>query len=113
MKKYLILCLTIFFSQSLSAAIVCSTPRENKTIEISDSKVSIKGPEELGASRWVASVKGVRTKLVGTGFTKVLFHNGSKHIIHIEDKNEFSVLDDYLIIRSKEGHEIIYPLSCE
>lgn len=112
MKTLLTIALFVI-TQNISAAIVCETPRETKKIEIGDQKVTISGPEELGPSRVVASVKAVRTKLQGTGFTKVLFHSGAKHIIHVEDKNSFSEVDDYLIIRSAEGHEITYPLNCK
>lgn len=112
MKTLLTIAL-IAFTQSLSAAIVCETPRESKTIEIESQTVTIKGSEEISPSRVVASIGAVRTKLQGNGFTKVLFHSGAKHIIHIEDRNSFSEVDDYLIIRSSEGHEITYPLNCK
>lgn len=111
--KPLFLTLLIVLSQSIAAAIVCETPRESKMIEIGLDKVTIKDHEDFGAARVVASINRVRTKNEGSGFTKVLFHSGSKHIIHVGDKNNFSELDDYLIIRSDEGHEITYPLHCK
>jgi hypothetical protein len=92
--------------------ITCETPRGTKVLVIEDQKVSISQPFRIDQTRSVASVQGVRTKLEGTGFTKVMFHNGAKHIIHIEDRKSFSVVDDYLIIRSNEGHEMTYPLEC-
>lgn len=97
---------------SSSGKITCETPRGTKVLVIDDQKVSISQPLRISQNRAVASVQGVRTKLEGPGFTKVLFHNGAKHIIHIEDRKNFSVVDDYLIIRSNEGHEMTYPLEC-
>lgn len=92
--------------------ITCETPRGAKVIVIENQKVSLSQPFRLNQNRAVASVSGVRTKLKGSGFEKILYHNGAKHIIHIEDSKSFSSFDDYLIIRSSEGHEMTYPLEC-
>jgi hypothetical protein len=109
--------LTILIAMAISfssyGSITCHTPRTTKVLVIDDQKVTIGQPLKIQAERSVASVLGVRTKIVGPGFTKVMFHNGAKHIIHIEDKNSFSYVDDYLIIKSAQGHEMTYPLECE
>lgn len=111
----LILGLALFFgsTHTMAKKITCKTPRGTKVLTIEDQRVSIQQPLRLNNERSVASVAGVRTKLEGNGFTKVLFHNGSKHIIHIDDSKSFSYVDDYLIIRSNEGHEMTYPLECK
>jgi hypothetical protein len=92
--------------------IICTTPRESKVILIKDSSVAFSTPEKLINQRSVASVSSVRTKLERDGFTKIIFLDGIKHTIHIENKNKFSDLDDYMVLRSREGHEITYPLTC-
>jgi hypothetical protein len=86
----------------------------SKKIVITKKSVAISKPflKELG-ERSVASTTSVRTKFTGTGFDKVIFNNGNKHVVHIEDRNNFSEVDDYLLVKSKEGHEMIYPLICE
>lgn len=94
-------------------SITCHTPRNSKVLVIDNQKVTISQPLKIQADRTVASVQGVRTKIEGEGFTKVLFHNGAKHTIHVENKGSFSYVDDYLIIKSAEGHEITYPLECQ
>ena len=116
-KALALLSLFLFAQNSVasvetSGKITCETPRGNKVLVIEDQKVSISQPFRIKQERAVASVQNVRTKLAGSGFTKVLFHNGVKHIIHVEDRQNFSAIDDYLIIRSNEGHEMTYPLEC-
>lgn len=116
-KSLLILGISLFSANTMAVMeggqkITCETPRGTKVLVIDNQKVSISQPLKINQNRAVASVEGVRTKFEGTGFTKVLFYNGAKHIIHIEDKKNFSVVDDYLIIRSNEGHEMTYPLEC-
>ncbi|MBT5094565.1 MAG: hypothetical protein HOM21_10000, partial [Halobacteriovoraceae bacterium] len=58
------------------------------------------------------SVSNIRTRFEGQGYTKIVKFEGQKHMIHIENKGSFSEVDDYLLIRSKKGHEMTYPLSC-
>lgn len=117
MKALKITVMTILTMSVMSSALAkttCYTPRMSKKIVITDKSVAISKPflKELG-ERAVASTTSVRTKLVGSGFEKVIFSNGNKHTVHIEDKSNFSQVDDYLLIKSKEGHEMIYPLTCE
>jgi len=112
-KNMTIMTFLLMLSTGASAAITCSTPRNAKVISMDENKVSISRPLQFTKERSIASVDSARTKLVGSGFTKVLFHDGAKHIIHVEDKKSFSELDDYLIIRSAEGHEMTYPLECQ
>tara|TARA_Y100000780_G_C13695979_1_gene422420 strand:- start:28917 stop:29222 length:306 start_codon:yes stop_codon:yes gene_type:complete len=92
--------------------IICTTPRESKVVLIKDTSVALSTPEKLINQRTVASVSSVRTKLQGKGFTKIIFLDGIKHTIHIENQNDFSDVNDYMVMRSQEGHEITYPLTC-
>ncbi len=92
--------------------IICTTPRESKVVLIKESAVALSTPEKLINQRTVASVSSVRTKHEGKGFTKIIYLDGIKHTIHIEDENKFSDISDYMVMRSQEGHEITYPLTC-
>lgn len=114
MRMLKLLLLASLFSTSALADITCYTPRMGRKIVIQDNSVAISKPF-LGKSeeRAVASVNSVRTKLIGHGFSKILFNGGAKHIVHINDANNFSEINDYLLIRSAEGHEMTYPLTCE
>jgi len=106
----------IFFflvAAPLWASITCTTPRESKVLVIKKESVSLSKPYLDESSRSVASTSVIRTKLLGKGFTKVLFVDGNKHTIHIEDQASFSDVNDYLVIRSKMGHEMTYPLNCQ
>jgi hypothetical protein len=50
---------------------------------------------------------------MGNGFSKFFYVSGKKYTIHIDDKDNFSDIDDYMIIKSSNGHEITYPLNCQ
>lgn len=106
--------ISMMTSYSVSAApqIICTTPRESKVVLIKETSVALSTPEELINSRSVASVNSVRTRHQGKGFTKIIFLEGVKHTIHIDDQNKFSDVNDYMVMRSREGHEITYPLTC-
>ncbi len=105
--------LILIQAQAMAAPqIICTTPRESKVVLIKDTSIALSTPEKLINQRTVASVSSVRTKVEGKGFTKIIFMNGIKHTIHIENKNEFSDSNDYMVLRSGEGHEITYPLTC-
>ena len=100
-------------SQALAAPqIICTTPRESKVVLIKETSIALSTPEKLINQRTVASVSSVRTKIEGKGFTKIIFMNGIKHTIHIDDQAQFSDTNDYMVMRSNEGHEITYPLTC-
>lgn len=92
--------------------IICTTPRESKVILIKETSVALSTPERLLNQRSVASISSVRTKREGKGFTKIIYLNGIKHTIHIENQKHFSDVNDYMVMRSQEGHEITYPLTC-
>ena len=109
--------LTIYFVLAVSnifaaPQIICTTPRESKVVLIKDRSIAFSTPEKLINQRSVASVSSVRTKLEGSGFTKIIFLDGIKHTIHIESKDNFSDVNDYMVMRSQEGHEMTYPLTC-
>lgn len=99
-------------STTSQANVFCHTPNSNKIFEIKDSKVTFFNEFDKTAKRELASVHA-RSKLSAKGTTKILDFENKKHTIHIEDTNHFSDTEDYIIIKAKSGHEVIYPLSCQ
>ncbi len=104
----------LIMGQTAFAAIVCSSDRMQKDLVISKSSIAFQEHKDSSDSRSIASsnLLGVRTKKTAKGFNKIVFFEGQKHTIHVEDINSFTDVDDYITIRSQKGHEIIYPLSC-
>jgi hypothetical protein len=109
--KTLVLSLITILSINSYASIVCHTPRMNKQFEIKENKISFFKEENELKNREIASLVS-RNKSELKGLTKIVDFENQKHTIHIEDKNNFSDVNDYLVIRNKSGHEIIYPISC-
>ena len=111
-KKLVYFFLPIFFLASWVAhaqgEITCETPRKYHRLVIRKTSVSILIPN----TRSVASELHARTKLRGNGITKIVYLDGKKFTVHIEDKDNFSESKDYLVIRSQDRQEITYPLSC-
>lgn len=96
------------------AAIICHTPRVQMAFKLSENNVAFL-KQGLSDGRSVASenITQVRTRLTATGLSRTLDYNGKRHTIHIGNGQSFSQLDDYIVIRNSEGHEITYPLECE
>ena len=105
---FIILC---GISLNSMAAIVCHTPRMNRNFEIDDNKISFFQEGSELKHREIASLV-TRNKVDGIGLTKVVNFENQKHIIHIENVDHFSDINDYIIIKNNTGHEIVYPLSC-
>ena len=103
--------LMLFGSAQAAVAINCETAFKEKTFLIEDERIVFsKDSHELGRS--ISSVDQVRTERRHKGFDKVLYKDGLKHRIHIDDANSFNEVEDYMVITSPKGHEMTYPLSC-
>jgi hypothetical protein len=116
MKTILIACVTfLIMGQTAFAGITCSSDRMQKDLVISKSSVAFNEYHDSSDSRSIASsnLHGVRTQKTIKGFNKIVFFEGQKHTIHIDDVSNFSDVNDYITIRSQKGHEIIYPISCQ
>ncbi len=113
MKTFFDLLILSFALWAVSARaggnITCSTPRENKVFTLNDDSIAF----HKNGHRELASLVEVNTVKTGSGMTKTLWMDGQKHIIHINDMKNFSETEDYIILRSRQGHEVIYPLSCK
>ncbi|MFP5458548.1 MAG: hypothetical protein ACLGG7_07430 [Bacteriovoracia bacterium] len=107
----LLLALNMFGKAHAASDIVCETAFGEKSFVIeADRVVFSKETDEHGRS--ISSVDQVRTERRHKGFDKVLFKDGLKHRIHIENPATLSEVDDYMVITSPKGHEMTYPLSC-
>jgi riboflavin synthase len=89
----------------------CETAFGEKTFQIESERVVFHRPE-ADQGRSISSIDHVRTEKRHKGFDKVLFKDGLKHRIHIDNTQEFSDINDYMVITSPKGHEMTYPLSC-
>lgn len=94
--------------------LICHTPRVNLALKVEHNNILFIR-ESVDAARGLASteVQNVRTLYRSGSITKVLQYNGDRYTIHIGDQATFSNLDNYMIVRNDEGHEMTYPLSCE
>lgn len=102
----------LFFIQAKSfASITCHTPRLSKAFQINSTSVAFY-QNDVAHSREIASTIPARTRFTGQGFTKVIINGGNKYTLHIENKNSFSEVDDYLTIKNDKGHEMTYPITC-
>ena len=99
------------FGQKAQAAISCSTAFGEKTFLIEDERVVFE-KENADHGRSISSIEQVRTERRHKGFDKLLYKDGLKHRIHINDAASFNDVDDYMVITSPKGHEMTYPLSC-
>jgi len=95
-----------------SAKMICHTPRLDKAFVVGATQVTFLDETQQEADRNLASIEGIRTKISGSGFTKIMNFEGQKHTIHVDDVNSPSQVNDYLVIKSREGHELTYPLDC-
>ena len=111
MKTLLITILAII-SFNTEASILCHTPRMNKVFEVNDKKVVFFNEFDTKAKRELASTPS-RTKSSEKGITKYVDFENQKHTIHINDMENFSDVNDYIIIKARTGHEVTYPITCE
>lgn len=92
--------------------VFCKTPRGKRQFTLTANKV-IFGPLKKVNNRKLASTAIIRESIESKGVNKIVLFEGHKYSIHIEDLKNFDQVNDYLIIRSKEGHEITYPIHCQ
>lgn len=115
--KYGPILLVIAFAHSSYASnkpIVCKTHRGAKVFKIVGNRVSINLSNDIESPRMPASLNTkARHKVNAKGVTKVLFFEGNKHLVHVEDTMNPSSLDDYVTITTNQGHAITYPLNCQ
>lgn len=109
--KSLVITFFTLLTFNTEASILCHTPRMNKIFEVSEKKITFFSEFDSRAKRELASVVS-RSKSSVAGITKFVDFENQKHTIHITDTNNFSDINDYIIIKSRTGHEVTYPISC-
>lgn len=102
-----------FFQGNAHAAIKkidCQTAFGEKTFTIQESTIAFHKEQESGRS--ISSILEAQTQRTHKGFKKVLYVNGNKHLINIQNVEKFDNSEDYLAVTSPRGHKMTYPLSC-
>ena len=84
----------------------CSTPRKNIVLKLDDNKLKLDG-------RFPAETIVQRSKTRGNSLSKIFYISGDKHTLHIENTTAFNEFDDYINIKSRQGHEMTYPVECK
>ena len=106
MKRSIFVLIISFIALSTNAMnLQCSTPRENIVIKLENNNLKFDG-------RFPAETVVQRTKLRGKSLSKIFFIAGDKHTLHIENTNAFNEFNDYINIKSRQGHEMTYPMNC-
>lgn len=103
------LLLFLGFQNSYAQDVHCKTAFGEKSFTISDSSVAF---HSKAKGRKISSILEATTKVSHLGFRKVLYINGSKHLIHIENKRDFNDTNDYMSVVNQKGHKMTYPLTC-
>jgi hypothetical protein len=121
MTSYLIFgaiaCLYLsYVNEALGAEInlKCETPNEEKIFTVGNNKVTFHKENSFRRARAISSADyETRTQPTNSGFTKVLYIDGHKHRIHIEDLQAMNEVDDFITIVSPKGHTMTYPINCQ
>ena len=100
---------TVYASEELSMK--CETTFQEKVIIIENNTVALKEPMRKGRS--ISSVHNSRTHVTQKGFNKILYIDGLKHKIHIDNIQDPSEINDFMAITSPKGHKMTYPISCK
>lgn len=120
--KFAPLAFLLVFMGELNAAVKpqefkakCSTPREAHRFVIDNVEINVQKGWDKIDHRLPASSGTVntRTRFTMKGLKKYFSWNSQRYYIHIENKSDFSEVDDFVVIKNGEGHEITYPLSCK
>ncbi|MGK0367453.1 MAG: hypothetical protein ACI9QD_000588 [Thermoproteota archaeon] len=99
----------------IKSHIICDSAFGEKSFTISNESIAFHDVKGATLSRKISSlvgIKKVRTHVTLNGFTKVLYKNGNKHKIHINNSANFNEVEDYMTIVSPKGHKVTYPLNC-
>ncbi len=91
----------------LAKQIICQSERLGKLFKIATTSITLIDSE----GRSIASV-GARTKIRGKALEKIVNYNNQMITVHVDNRNNFSPLNDYIVLRNSLGHEITYPLEC-
>ncbi|OFZ25760.1 MAG: hypothetical protein A2381_03315 [Bdellovibrionales bacterium RIFOXYB1_FULL_37_110] len=91
--------------------IKCESERMNKAFLLRENSVTFIDKEN-DPLRAIASSIPARTQYVNSGINQMLNHEDKKYFIHISNLDNFSDVDDYIEMKTMEGHNIMYPIHC-
>jgi hypothetical protein len=114
-KTLFILTLLALSTSALASGkrIYCHSHRKEKIFVVQGERVAFFKLQDFSSNfRAVASVDSQHSRKFNKSLTKVLFHEGKRHKIFIKDENQYSEVDDFIQITSKEGHRMTYPINC-
>ena len=115
MKKTIaILFLSIITTNLLAGefkVIKCESDRITKALVLRENSVTFidKNNDPLRA---IASSIPARTKFVNSGLNQILSYEDKKYFIHVSNLENFNDVEDYVEMKTMEGHNIIYPIKC-
>jgi hypothetical protein len=107
MKKLIIIASLLLASQSFAGQIECHAERLGKVFKLSKTEIAMADLE----GRSIASI-GARTRMRGQSIEKMINFNNKMITIHVDNKESFSPLNDYVALKNSLGHQITYPIEC-
>jgi D-lyxose ketol-isomerase len=107
-----ILVLFTFLNGSAYAqdAVFCKSFYGEKELTIGPDHIAFHKSQE---GRFVSSTLKANTRKKFSGLDKIVYVDGNKHKVHIENLKKLSENTDYLTITNQNGHKITYPLICK
>ena len=113
-KIFTLTLLTTFLLLEVSHAsikpIKCETNFGEKSFTIDGTTVAFHNNKTQGRS--ISSVLNSTTRKSVKGFRKTIYKNGHKHLINIDDQNNFNSDNDFLAVTSPKGHKMTFPINC-
>ena len=88
----------------------CETNFGEKSFTIDQETIAFH--QQTRSGRSISSVLSTGTTVTTKGFKKVIYKDGSKHLISIKDMNQLSSNNDFLAITSPKGHKMTFPINC-
>lgn len=112
MIKLLLTSLAIaLFGAAEGYTMECSTPRNEIAFKLSADEIVFY--EEDPKSRSLASNVESSVFKQGKALTQYFEYRGLSHIIHVQNTNKPSVVEDYILLENAEGERMLYPLECQ
>lgn len=115
MKKLIGLFLSITFMPTCFGNVKsfeCHTPRRLKSFKIQNEKIILEDKSQQfkvkARDRYLSSHDSEKRD----SLTKTFQFEGHSYKLHIRDVNHFDEVEDFVNIKSPQGHQITYPLSC-
>lgn len=87
----------------------CQTNFGERSFTIQGNSVAFHKDQE---GRGISSVLTSKTKVSMVGFTKTVYRDGYKHLIHIENTEKLNAENDFLAVTSPKGHKMTFPIHC-